>query len=127
MFKVSQPDSDNLARVQLDAVHLGNEDGSHSLVQGSSVHVDGGADRQHETSDSFVNTQILLQTAEGDGQRASTVGKIQARVDSRIDANIQKHLEHVFHAHLEAVPRAVIQAWKMPRKKVKGFFLTITK
>lgn len=28
---------------------------------------------------------------------------------------------------LEAVPRAVIQAWKMPRKKVKGFFLTITK
>lgn len=30
-------------------------------------------------------------------------------------------------AHLEAVPRAVIQAWKMPRKKVKGFFLTITK
>lgn len=30
-------------------------------------------------------------------------------------------------ADLEAVPRAVIQAWKIPRKKVKGFFLTMTK
>lgn len=74
-MKDSWPDGDNLARVQLDAVHLGNEDGSHSFIQGGSVHVDGGADRQHKTSDSFVNTQVLLQTAEGNGQRTSTVGK----------------------------------------------------
>lgn len=29
--------------------------------------------------------------------------------------------------YLEAVPRAVIQAWKMPAKKVKGFFLVTRK
>lgn len=29
--------------------------------------------------------------------------------------------------YLEAVPRAVIQAWKMPAKKEKGFFLVTTK
>lgn len=90
MVKLSQPDSDNLARVQLDAVHLGNEDGGHSLIQGSSVHVDGGADRQHETGDSFVNTQVLLQTAEGDGQCTSTVQNDRPGVDHRIDTNIQK-------------------------------------
>lgn len=73
MVKLSRPDCDNLARVQLDAVHLSNEDGGHGLIQGSSVHVDGGADRQHEAGDSFVNTQVLLQTAEGDGQCTSTV------------------------------------------------------
>lgn len=29
--------------------------------------------------------------------------------------------------YLEAVPRAVIQAWKMPAKKEKGFFLVTRK
>lgn len=29
--------------------------------------------------------------------------------------------------YLEAVPRAVIQAWKIPAKKEKGFFLVTTK
>lgn len=41
--------------------------------------------------------------------------------------NVKKQLSIYFEADLEAVPRAVIQAWKMPRKKLKGFFLTITK
>lgn len=29
--------------------------------------------------------------------------------------------------YLEAVPRAVIQAWKIPAKKENGFFLVTTK
>lgn len=75
----SWPDSDDLAGVQLDAVHLGNEDGCNSLVQSSSIHVDGGADREHKTSDSLVNTQVLLQTAERDGQCTSTTGKTRGK------------------------------------------------
>lgn len=52
---VSWPDSDNLTRVKLDAIHLGNKDGCNSFIQSSSIHVDGGTDWEHKTSDSFVN------------------------------------------------------------------------
>lgn len=74
-MSVSWPDSDNLTRVKLDAIHLGNKDGCNSLIQSSSIHVDGGTDWEHKTSDSFVNTQVLLQTTEGDRECTSTGGK----------------------------------------------------
>lgn len=56
MMSVSWPDSDNLTRVKYDAVHLGDEDGCNRLIQSSAIHVDGGTDWEHKTSDSLVNT-----------------------------------------------------------------------
>lgn len=61
------PDSDDLSHVQCDVIHLGYKDGCHGLIQGSAVHIDGGAYGQHEASHTFINLQIFLQAAEGDG------------------------------------------------------------
>lgn len=66
------PDGDDLTRVEMDTIHLGNEDGCHSLIQSSSVHVDGGSHREHKTGDSLVNPQVLLQAPEGNGKCTST-------------------------------------------------------
>lgn len=62
------PDRDDLAEVELVVVDLGNKDGSHSLVERRAVHVDGGAHRQHEASDTPVNVVVLQEALEGDGQ-----------------------------------------------------------
>lgn len=67
------PDGHNLARVKVDAVHLGNKDGCHSLIEGSPVHVDGGADGEDETGHSLINAQVLLKATEGDWQSSSTM------------------------------------------------------
>lgn len=66
------PDGDNLTRVEVDTIHLGNEDGCHSLIQSSSVHVDRGSHREHKTGDPFVNPQILFQAPEGNRKCTST-------------------------------------------------------
>lgn len=87
----------------MDAVHLGNEDSCNRLIQGSSVHVDGGTDWEDETSDSLVNTQVLLQTTEGDGQSTSTGRKKQIKV--------------VY---------AVRQVQKYPKTTTDGFILMLT-
>ena len=79
MQVVFWPDCDNLTRVKVNSVHLGNEDSSHSFIQSSSIHVDGGTDWEHKTSDSFVNTQILLQTTKSDRQCTSTERKCKIR------------------------------------------------
>lgn len=63
------PDGDDLTEVHLHVVDLGNKDGRQRLVQSRAVHVDGGADRQHEARDPLVDAVVLLQTLEGDGQR----------------------------------------------------------
>lgn len=128
---VSWPDGYNLTGIKWYAVHLGDEDGCDGLVQSCSIHVDGGTNREHETSDSLVDGQVLFQAAEGDGKGSSADGGVergrQVWVTFCVNCvNLGKVLD-LLSSDLEAVPRAVIQAWKMPRKKVKGFFLTITK
>lgn len=62
------PDGDDLAEVQLIVVDLGNEDGSHSLVECGAIHVDGGAHGQHKAGNAPVNVVVLQQALEGDGQ-----------------------------------------------------------
>lgn len=62
------PDSDDLAEVQLIVVDLGNEDGSHSLIERSAIHVDGGAHGQHEAGNAPVDVVVFQQALEGDGQ-----------------------------------------------------------
>lgn len=68
MWQQYTPDSDDLAKVQLVVVDLGDKDGSHSLVERGAVHVDGGAHRQHKAGDAPVNAVVLQQALEGDGQ-----------------------------------------------------------
>lgn len=72
--RVSWPDGYNLTGIKCYAVHLGDEDGCDGLVQSCSVHVDGGTNREHETSDSLVDGQVLFQAAEGDGKGSSADG-----------------------------------------------------
>lgn len=69
------PDCDNLTRIKMHTIHLGNKDGRHSLIESSSIHIDGGTYWEHKTSDSFVNGQILLQATECDRKCASTGDK----------------------------------------------------
>lgn len=67
------PDSNNLAPVEHDPVHLSDEDGSHGLIKRCAVHVDGGTDWQHKTCHSLVDAKVLLQASERDRQGTSTV------------------------------------------------------
>lgn len=53
------PDGDDLAKVELIIIHLGDEDGCHGLVESSAVHVDGGPDGQHEADDAPVDVVVL--------------------------------------------------------------------
>lgn len=62
------PYSDDLPEVQLIVVHLGDEDGSHGLVESCPVHVDGGSHGQHEPRDPPVHVVVLQQALESDGQ-----------------------------------------------------------
>lgn len=66
IFSFFLPDGDDLTKIHLHVVDLGNKDGCQRLVKGRSVHVNGGTDGQHETRDSLVNFVVLLQTFKGD-------------------------------------------------------------
>lgn len=66
------PDSNNLAPVQIDSVHLSDEDGGHGLIKRCAVHVDCGTDWEDETRYSLVDAQVLFQASEGDRQGTST-------------------------------------------------------
>ena len=68
-----QDDGDVVARVELDVVHLGDEDGGDGDEDGGAVHVDGGADRQHELGDPLVHLVVDPHAAEGDGQSSGSV------------------------------------------------------
>jgi len=63
------PDGEDLSEVEVHVVDLGDEDGRHRLVERRAVHVDGGAHGQHEARHPLVHSVVLLQAAEGDGQR----------------------------------------------------------
>lgn len=68
------PDCDDLSKVKLVVVHLGDENGCHGLVERGAVHVDGGPDGQHEADDASVDVVVLEEALEGDRQsgRAAT-------------------------------------------------------
>lgn len=54
------PDSNNLAPVEDDAIHLSDEDGGHSLIKRCAVHVDGGTHWEDKAGYSLVDAQVLL-------------------------------------------------------------------
>lgn len=66
------PDRDDLTKVELVVVYLGDENRSHGLVERCAVHVDGGADRQHEADDASVDVVVLKEALEGDRQSGRT-------------------------------------------------------
>lgn len=68
------PDSNDLAPVEIDPVHLRDEDGGDGLIKRRAVHVDCGTDWEDETRYSLVDAQVLLQASEGDRQGTSTAG-----------------------------------------------------
>lgn len=63
------PNGDNLSNAQRVIIELGNEDGRHCLVQGSTVHVDRGPHGQHEASDALVHPVVFLHTLKCHRQR----------------------------------------------------------
>ena len=73
------PDSNDLAPVEIDPVHLSDEDGGDGLIKRRAVHVDCGTDWEDETRYSLVDAQVLLQASEGDRQGTSTAGKDTGR------------------------------------------------
>lgn len=107
------PDSDNLAERKVNSVDLSNENSCNGLVQSSSVHVDGGSNWENETSYTTINSQVLFETVECDWESG------RAEKKHGYCSGLQKYLE--------AVPRAVIQAWKSPLMNLYGFFLVVTK
>ncbi len=68
-------DGDEGAGVELDVVHLGDEDGSDGDENGGAVHVHGGADREDELGDPLVHVVVVLHAAEGDGQSGSSASQ----------------------------------------------------
>lgn len=69
------PDSDDLSKVELIIIHLGDEDGCHGLVECGAVHVDGGPDRQHKADDASVDMVVLEEALEGDRQSGRAAEK----------------------------------------------------
>ena len=65
--------SDQLSRIQINPIHLCNEDGSHCDKKCCSVHVDCGPDGQNKLGDPGVHVVVLVHAAEGDGQSCSSV------------------------------------------------------
>lgn len=73
------PDCDDLSKVQLIIIHLGNKDGRHGLVERSAIHIDGGPNGQHETDDASVNVVVLKEALEGDRQSGRAAAKKQGK------------------------------------------------
>lgn len=65
---MNTPDGNNLSHVQVVVIQLGDEDGGHGLIKSCTVHVDGGAHREHEAGDPLVDAIVLFSTSEGDWQ-----------------------------------------------------------
>ena len=67
MCKISRylPYDHYLNEAELHVVDLSYKYCRHCLIEGGTVHVDGGANRQDESGDTCVQSQVLLQTFEG--------------------------------------------------------------
>lgn len=72
------PDGDDLAKIQLIVVDLGDEDGCHSFVEGGAIHVDGSAHGEHKAGNAPVDVVVFQQALEGDGQSGRAVGREEA-------------------------------------------------
>ena len=77
------PDCYQLAETEADLTHLRDEDRSHRLVQRCAVHVDGGADRQYEPGDSWIDVVPLFQAVDRDRERRWARGRAE-RGDQRL-------------------------------------------
>ena len=68
------PNDDDLINAGRHLLYLRYEDGSHGLIEGGAIHVDGGSDGQHEPCHTRVGTELLLQALNGHRQcgRAAT-------------------------------------------------------
>lgn len=60
MISQLSPDSNDLAPVELNPVHLSDEDGGHGLIKRRAVHVDGGTHWEDKACHSLVDAQVLL-------------------------------------------------------------------
>lgn len=69
------PNSDDLSKVKLIVIHLGDEDSCHGLIESGAVHVDGGPDRQHKADDASVNMVVLEEALKGDRQSGRAAEK----------------------------------------------------
>lgn len=69
------PYRDDLSKVKLVVVHLGDENGCHGLVERGAVHVDGGPDGQHKADDASVDVVVLEEALEGDRQSGRAAEK----------------------------------------------------
>lgn len=75
------PDSNDLAPVERDPIHLGDKDGGHRLIKRCAVHVNGRAHWEHKTCYSLVDAQVLLQAPECDRQGTGTAAnKVEEKV-----------------------------------------------
>ena len=63
------PNDDDLIDAGRYLLNLCYEDGSHGLIEGGAIHVDGGSDGQHEPCYTRVGTELLLQAPNGHRQR----------------------------------------------------------
>lgn len=62
------PDSNDVTETQMDAIHLGNEDGGNRLVECCAVHVNCGSDCHNKPCYSGIYLVVLLQALERDWQ-----------------------------------------------------------
>ncbi len=61
-------DDDDLTQTKLHVMNLGDEYGSHCLIKCCAVHGQYGCYWQNKACHSFVHVEVVLQTADGDGQ-----------------------------------------------------------
>lgn len=74
------PDGDDLPKVKLIIIHLGDEDGCHGLIECGAIHVDGGPDGQHEANDASVDVVVFQEALKGDRQSGrAAAGKDQRK------------------------------------------------
>lgn len=79
------PDGDDLPKVKLIIIHLGDEDGCHGLIECGAIHVDGGPDGQHEANDASVDVVVFQEALEGDRQSGrAAAGKDQRKKDIQV-------------------------------------------
>ena len=77
----SDGDRADLAESQVKVINLGDEDGSHGLIQRGPVHVDGRPDRKDKATDPGVHMVLCLQQVDGHGQRGTARASPEGRGD----------------------------------------------
>lgn len=60
------PNDYDLSKTEFNVVHLSNEDRTHSFIQRSPVHINGGSNREDESGHATVDVQGFLQATKRD-------------------------------------------------------------